>query len=73
MNTLFPVAPEVWPPALVTVMFFAPAVPLGVVQVIVVAFVTLGLVHGAPSTVTVAPGKKPVPVIVMAVPPANLP
>ena len=55
---------------LVTTTFFAPAVPAGVVQVIDVAVTTVTELHATPSTVTVAPETKPVPVIVIAVPPA---
>jgi len=58
---------------LVTTIFCAPAVPAGVVQVIDVADTTVTLVHAAPPTVTVAPDKKFVPVIVIAVPPALVP
>ena len=56
----------------VTTTFTAPAVPDGVVQVIVVAFVTEGEVQVFPPTVTVAPLKNPVPVIVIEVPPGEL-
>jgi hypothetical protein len=48
-------------------------VPAGVVQVIEVDDTTVTLVHAAPPTVTVAPDKKFVPVIVIAVPPADVP
>jgi hypothetical protein len=48
-------------------------VPAGVVQVIEVDNTTVTLVHAAPPTVTVAPDKKFVPVIVIAVPPADVP
>ena len=54
---------------LVTTTFLAPALPAGVVQVIDVA-VTTTLVHATPPTVTVAPETKPVPVMVIGVPPA---
>ena len=54
---------------LVTTTFVAPAVPAGVVQVIDVAETTT-LVQALPPTVTAAPAAKPVPVIVIAVPPA---
>ena len=47
--------------------------PAGVVQVIEVDNTTVTLVHAAPPTVTVAPDKKFVPVIVIAVPPADVP
>lgn len=58
---------------LVTTMFCAPAVPAGVVQVIEVEDTTVTLVHAAPPTVTVAPARKLVPVIVIDVPPALVP
>jgi hypothetical protein len=54
----------------VTVTVTAPAVPTGVVAVIVVAFTTTTLVAAALPNVTVAPVTKLVPVIVTAVPPA---
>lgn len=57
----------------VTTTSCAPAVPAGVVQVIEVADTTVTLVHAAPPTATVAPDKKFVPVIVIAVPPALVP
>ena len=59
--------------ALVTTTFCAPAVPAGVVHVIDVADTTVTLVHAAPPTVTDAPDKKFVPVIVIDVPPAAVP
>ena len=55
---------------LVTTTFVAPAVPAGVVQVIDVAETTVTDVQALPPTVTAAPAAKPVPVIVIAVPPA---
>ena len=58
---------------LVTTIFCAPAVPAGVVQVIDVDDTRVTLVHAAPPTVTVAPDKKFVPVIVIDVPPAAVP
>ena len=58
---------------LVTTTSCAPALPAGVVQVIDVADTTVTLVHAAPPTVTVAPERKLVPVIVIAVPPALVP
>ena len=57
----------------VTTTSLAPADPAGVVQVIDVAETTTTLVHAAPPTLTVAPAKKLVPVIVMGVPPSVLP
>ena len=71
MNRLVPV--PVPPSVLVTTTFFAPAVPLGVTQVMVVAFVKLGLVQVEPPTVAVIPEAKLVPVMVMVVPPVSLP
>jgi hypothetical protein len=47
----------------------APALPAGVVAVIVVLFTTLTFVAEALPNVTVAPAAKFVPVIVTAVPP----
>ena len=58
---------------LVTTTSCAPAVPAGVVQVIDVDDTRVTLVHGAPPTVTVAPDKKFVPVMVIDVPPASVP
>jgi hypothetical protein len=58
---------------LVTTMSCAPAVPAGVVQVIDVDDTRVTLVHAAPPTVTVAPDKKFVPVMVIDVPPAAVP
>ncbi len=61
------------PPTVVTTTSFAPAVPDGVAAVNdVAAPLTSTLVAAAPPTVTVAPVKL-VPVMVMAVPPANGP
>jgi len=57
-------------PLTVTVTVTAPALPAGVVAVIVVAFTTATLVAAALPNVTVAPVTKLVPVIVTAVPPA---
>ena len=54
----------------VTVTVTAPALPAGVVAVIVVAFTTTTFVAAALPNVTVAPDAKFVPVIVTAVPPA---
>jgi hypothetical protein len=48
----------------------APALPTGVVAVIVVLFTTATFVAAVLPNVTVAPAKKFVPVIVTAVPPA---
>jgi hypothetical protein len=58
---------------LVTVTVTAPALPAGVVAVIVVLFTTATFVAAVPPKVTVAPVAKFVPVIVTAVPPAMVP
>ena len=55
---------------MVTVTVTAPALPAGVVAVIVVLFTTTTFVAAMPPNVTVAPAAKFVPVIVTAVPPA---
>ena len=57
-------------PLTVTVTVTGPAVPDGVVAVIVVLFTTTTFVAAAEPNVTVAPEAKFVPVIVTAVPPA---
>ena len=57
-------------PLPVTATVTAPALPAGVVAVIVVLFATTTLVAAAPPNVTVAPAAKFVPVSVTAVPPA---
>jgi hypothetical protein len=56
-------------PFTVTLTVTAPALPAGVVAVIVVLFTTLTFVAEALPNVTVAPAAKFVPVIVTAVPP----
>ena len=56
-------------PLLVTATVTAPALPAGVVAVIVVALTTTTFVAAVPPKVTVAPDAKLVPVIVTAVPP----
>ena len=56
-------------PFTVTVTVTAPALPAGVVAVIVVLFTTPTLVAAAAPNVTVAPAAKFVPVIFTAVPP----
>jgi hypothetical protein len=61
------------PLAVVTLTAAAPAVPAGVVQVMVVALTTTTAVAALPPTVTVAPAMKFVPVSVIAVPPATGP
>ena len=62
-----------WVSGLVTVRVTAPAVRAGVVAVMVVAEVTVTAVAAVPPRVTVAPVVNPVPVMVMAVPPARGP
>ena len=62
-----------WPSVLVTTTFTAPAACAGVVAVMLVALPTFTLVAGEPPRLTVAPAKKPVPVIVTEVPPASGP
>ena len=62
-----------WPPGFVTVTLVAPAVPAGVVAVIVVLFETTTFVAAVPPNVIVAPEAKFIPVIVTAVPPAVAP
>jgi hypothetical protein len=57
------------PPGFVTVTVTAPALPAGVVAVIVVLFDTATFVAAVPPNVTVAPATKFVPVMVTAVPP----
>ena len=53
-----------------TSTYVVPVVPAGVVQVIDVEETTVTDVQALPPTVTVGPAKKPVPVMVIAVPPA---
>jgi hypothetical protein len=60
-------------PRLVTVTVTAPALPAGVVAVIVVAFTTTTFAAAVPPNVTVAPVAKFVPVIVTEVPPDVVP
>jgi hypothetical protein len=57
-------------PLTVTVTVTAPALPAGVVAVMVVLFTAITFVVAVPPNVTVAPAAKLVPVIVTAVPPA---
>jgi hypothetical protein len=57
-------------PGLVTVTVTAPALPAGVVAVILVLLATTTFVAAALPNVTVAPDAKFVPVMVTAVPPA---
>ena len=61
---------EDWVSGLVTTTLCVP-VPAGVVAVIVVELDTFTLVAGLVPILTVAPLMKPVPVMVMEVPPAN--
>ena len=63
------------PPAVVTKTLTAvPAVPAGVVAVMLVGLTTITLVAGTPSMVTtLGPATKLVPVMVMLVPPAAEP
>ena len=61
------------PPGFVTVTVTAPALPAGVVAVIVVLFTTTTFVADALPNFTVAPVAKFVPVIVTDVPPATGP
>jgi hypothetical protein len=58
---------------LVTVAVSVPAEFAVVVQVMLVELTTETEVQDAPPTVTVAPDTKPVPVIVILVPPASAP
>ena len=58
------------PPAVMATTSLAPAVPAGVVQLRLVAEVTVVEVQAAPPMVTVAPVTKLVPVMVTLVPPA---
>ena len=61
------------PPTVVTVTSLGPALPAGVVQVIVVGVATTTLVQGFPPIKTVAEPSKFEPVIVIWVPPADGP
>ena len=60
-------------PLAVTVTATAPALPAGVVAVMVVLFTTTTFVAAVDPNLTVAPAAKFVPVIVTAVPPAAKP
>ena len=62
-----------WPSVLVTTTLTVPAACAGVVAVIEVLLTTVMLVAAVPPNVTVAPNRNPVPVIVIAVPPAVVP
>lgn len=68
MKSAAPVPEEV--SGLVTSTSFAPAVPDGVVAVMVVELTQFTFVAGTPPTETVAPLKKFAPVMVIDVPPA---
>jgi hypothetical protein len=61
------IACDVAPPAVVTTIVFAPAVPIGVTAVIEVALTTTTLVAATPPIVTLVAPVKFVPVIVIAV------
>ncbi len=67
------VLPALVPPEVVTNTLAVPAVPAVVVQVAEVAEATFTLVQAAPPTVMAVAPDKLVPVIVMAVPPAEGP
>ena len=62
-----------WASVLVTTTFTAPAACAAVVAVIDVLLTTVTLVAAVPPRLTVAPARKPVPVIVTGVPPAVVP
>ena len=62
-----------WASVFVTTTFTVPATCAAVVAVIVVVFTTLTPLAAVPPRLTVAPARKPVPVIVTAVPPAVVP
>ncbi len=61
------------PPDVVTATLCAPVIPAGVTAVIEVALTTTTLVAATPPTVTLLAPVKFVPVMVIAVPPANTP
>jgi len=65
--------PPLCPFELVTVTLTGPADPDGVVAVMIVLLRTATLVAALPPKVTVAPDRKPVPVMVTGVPPAVVP
>ena len=62
-----------WASVLVTTTLTAPAAWAAVVAVMVVLFATVTLVAAVPPSFTVAPARKPVPVMLTAVPPAVVP
>ena len=61
------------PPAVLTRTLAVPAVPVGVVQMIVLSLVMLTWVHALPPMVTAVGSVKPVPVRVTLLPPEMLP
>ena len=61
------------PPAVVTATLCAPAVPVGVTAVMLVALTTTTLVAALPPTVTLVAPVKLVPVMVIEVPPNVVP
>ena len=67
------VSVPLWASVLVTTTLTDPAVCAGVVAVIDVLPTTFTLVAAVPPRLTVAPARKPVPVMVTAVPPATGP
>ena len=67
------VSVSLWPSLLVTTMLVAPDACAGVVAVIEVLLTTVTPVADVPPTFTVAPERKPVPVMVTAVPPELVP
>ena len=67
------VSVPLWVFVLVTTTLTAPAAWAAVVAVIEVLLPTITLLAAVPPTVTVAPDRKPVPVMVTAVPPLTEP
>src|ERR1700724_3674557 len=63
----------VWVSVLVTTTFTAPAAWAAVVAVIEVPLTTVTVLAAVPPNLTVAPDRKPVPVMVTAVPPLTGP
>ena len=61
------------PPAVVTATLCAPAVPVGVTAVMLVALTTTTLIAALPPTVTLVAPVKLVPVMVIEVPPNVVP
>ena len=61
------------PPAVVTATLCAPAVPVGVTAVMLVALTTTTLVAALPPTFTLVAPVKLVPVMVIVVPPRVVP